>query len=80
MATPHECPEFPLIYGRVYQINTRRTHGKYRGERYYHEFGPEARVHGIEAGAVLILPGGRRIRLDKRSVIIVSPKPLWEED
>jgi len=63
---------FPLLYGRVHRINCTRTHGKHKGEQFFHDFGSHVRLHGIERGAVLTLADGTEIKLDHRTLLLYS--------
>jgi hypothetical protein len=69
--------EVPLIYGATTRIEMKRTHGKYRGEKFYHHFGSGVAQHGLPEGTEIRLPSGRRFQLPRRSVLLTGPKGLW---
>jgi len=72
-----EDPEFPLIYGRTNRITMVKTEGKYRGQRFYHDFGEDVCQNGVIEGSVLVLPSGRKVELPLKTVLLRGPKGLW---
>jgi hypothetical protein len=75
--TDKECP---LIYGRLLRITMKKTHGKHKGQKFYHDFSKNPQMRGVEAGTKVVLPSGRVLTLEKRGVIVLSAKDhLWGE-
>jgi len=82
---PRPSDEFPLIYRRCYRFTGRKTGaetgGGYKGERFFHDFGKNSSVFGVERGSLLTLPSGRIVRLSHRVMLIVnSTDDAYEEE
>jgi hypothetical protein len=71
--------EMPLVYGRVLQVLAQKTQVhrcdagcKKVGHRYYHNFKTGPKEYGLPAGAVIVLPSGRRVKVVERSLLIAK--------
>ena len=69
--------EMPQIYGKTSRIEMTRTRGRYKGQRFFHNFGPEVAQYGVPEGATLVLPSGRQITLSRRTVLLAGKRGLW---
>lgn len=72
-----EDSEMPLIYGKTYRIEMRKTRGSYKGQRFYHNFGEGVAQYGLPEGATVVTPQGKQVKLPRRTVLLVGPRGLW---
>jgi hypothetical protein len=72
--------DIPFIYGRVLKIFCLRTHGQYKGKKFYHDFKPDVVLLGLPSGSTIVTAEGSRMKLASRSAILVSKagNDLWE--
>jgi len=47
-------PPAKLIYGNVEQIKATKQAGRYRGQKFFHDFKPGAQAYGLDNGDILI--------------------------
>jgi hypothetical protein len=70
--------EMELIYGRVLRCTMQKTHGRYKGEKFYHDFKPGANSFGLPAGTKIVLPSEKTVTIPYRAIIIKSDRTdLW---
>jgi hypothetical protein len=77
--------ESPCLYGRVLRILCRKTgaeqpsSGKWKGQKFFHDFADDVELHGLPAGAVILMPSGDRVTLEARCSVLISRKgnDLW---
>jgi len=71
-------PDFTLIYGHTREIASIKTQGSHKGTTYVHEFGGGAvESRGLNAGTLIVFPDGKSVRLNYRSVLLVSDRNIW---